>query len=80
MPSIEDAPLRRAAADLIATVRRGVPIIELALHAVEQRLGTLTIETSIGPNGAPTTMVVFDDGGERKAVLLSLGSRDVSCG
>jgi hypothetical protein len=34
MPSIEDAPLRRAAADLIATARREGPIIGLALHAV----------------------------------------------
>jgi hypothetical protein len=51
-----------------------VPIIALALHAVEKGIGTLTVETSIGPDGATTTLVVFDDGGDRETVLLTLGS------
>jgi len=42
--AIDDSALRSAAADLIATAKREVPMIGLALHAVERGLGTLAVE------------------------------------
>jgi hypothetical protein len=70
---LDDAPLRRAAADLIAAAKLEVPMIGLALCAVEQGLGTLTVEVAVGQQEI-TTLLVFDDGGDRETVLLSLGT------
>jgi hypothetical protein len=70
---IDDSALRAAAADLIGSARREIPAISLALQAVEQGLGTLAVEVSIGPGGV-TTMIGFDDGGDRERVLLQVGT------
>jgi hypothetical protein len=48
-------------------------MIGLALHAVERGLGTLAIEVSIGPDGAVETSILFDDDGDREAVVLQVG-------
>ena len=58
---------------LIRAAGREVPAIGLALQAVEGGLGTLTVETSIGPNGPTSTLVVFDDGVTAPRVLLTAG-------
>jgi hypothetical protein len=73
LPPINDSALRSAAADLIAAAKREVPAIGFALQAVERGLGTIAVEVSIGPAGI-TTMILFDDGGDREPVLMSLGT------
>jgi hypothetical protein len=68
-----DTALRHAAADLIAAAKREIPAIALALQAVERGLGTIAVEVSVGKEGV-TTMILFDDGGAREKVLLSVGT------
>ena len=65
------------AADLIAAARREMPIIDLALNAVEKGFGMPTVETSIGPDGATTNLICFDDGGDHEALLLKRTGRQL---
>jgi hypothetical protein len=71
---IDDTAIRSAAADLIASARHEIPAIGLALQAVEQGLGTIAVEVSIGPAGVTTAILFDDDGGDRETVLLTVGS------
>ena len=74
---VDDSVPCSIAADLIAAARREVPIIDLALNAVEQGFGMPTVETSIGPDGATTNLICFDDGGDYEALLLKRTGRQL---
>ena len=70
---IDDTPLRSAAADLIAAAGEQVPAIGLALAAVEQGLGRITVETVIGPEGVWSAVYFDAERGDREVTLIELG-------